>query len=184
VIRTNTSFSILIPVRPHSIEIDADASPSGYVAWYNHSNKNRNIRLLRPAIKNEKYGVQRMEMLAVYFALADNLKDIRKAVKRSRKSRRVVICVRSYSKSTIDQLLGLCAIRDLLMQKIYHAIAKLLSRIRCTITFDHLGRTYNIAGLLIEQKRRKERESQLIMESNRELYEPPAIVPITPALPV
>ena len=183
-IYTNTSFSILLPVRPHSIEIDADASPSGYVAWYNHSNKNQNIRPLKPAVKNERYGVQRMEMLAVYFALADNLKDIRKAVKRSRKSRRVMICVRSDSKSTIDQLLGLCAIRDPLMQKIFRAIAKLLARIRCTITFDHLGRTYNIAGLLIEQKRRKERESQLIMEANSELYEPPAVFALAPALAV
>jgi hypothetical protein len=182
VICTNTSFSIIVSVRPHCIEIDADASPSGYVAWYNHSNKNKKIRPLRPAVRNERYGVQRMEMLAVYFALADNLRDIRKAVRRSRKSRRVMICVRSDSKSTIDQLLGLCAIRDLLMQKIYNAIAKLLSRIRCTITFDHLGRTYNIAGLLIEQKRRKERESQLMMEANSGLYEPPAIVALAPAL--
>jgi hypothetical protein len=170
-------------VRPYSIEIDADASPSGYVAWYNHSNEEHNLRLLRPAVRNERYGVQRMEMLAVYFALADNIVAIKKAIKRGRKSRRVTICVRSDSKSTVDQLLGLCAIRDVLMQKIFRAIAKLLAKIRCTIRFDHLGRSNNIAGLLIEQKRRRERESQMVFE-RAEFYMLPRLATIAPALVV
>jgi hypothetical protein len=127
------------------------------------------IRLLRPAVRNERYGVQRMEMLAVYFALADNLVAIRKAIRQGRKSRRVTISVRSDSKSTVDQLLGLCVIRDLVMQRVFRAIAKLLARIRCTIRFDHLGRMHNIAGLLIERERRRERESLLMLESK--MYE-------------
>ena len=65
-------------MRLHSIVIDADASPSGYVAWYNHSTGASKIRAVRPAIRNERFGVQRMEMLAIYFALADNLKGIKR----------------------------------------------------------------------------------------------------------
>lgn len=168
-------------MRPHSIEIDADASPSGYVAWYNHSSGNNKIRIIRPAARNERYGVQRMEMLAVYFALSDNLLEIKKAIRRGRKSRRVVLCIRSDSKSTVEQLLGICAIRDVLMQRISSAIAKLLARIRCTIRFDHLGRSSNIAGLLIEQKRRKERETHMMLQADDELYIParlPATAPL------
>jgi hypothetical protein len=170
-------------VRPYSIEIDADASPSGYVAWYNHSTGEKNLRLLKPAIKNEKYGVQRMEMLAVYFALSENLSAIKKAIKRGRKSRRVTICVRSDSKSTVDQLLGLCAVRDLLMQRIFRVIAKLLAKIRCTITFDYLGRSNNMAGLIIEQKRRKERESQMALEKS-DVYRVSRFITVAPPLVV
>lgn len=168
-------------MRPYSIEIDADASPSGYVAWYNHASGDKKIRPLRPAARNERYGVQRMEMLAVYFAISENLMYIKKAIRRGRKSRRVVISIRSDSKSTVEQLLGLCAVRDLLMQRIFRSIAKLLARIRCTIKFDHLDRSSNMAGLLIEQKRRKERESQMALES-QEIYEQPIMPAMTPAL--
>jgi hypothetical protein len=124
-----------------------------------------------------------MEMLAVYFALSENLIAIKKAIRRGRKGRRVTICVRSDSKSTVDQLLGLCAVRDLLMQRIFRAIAKLLARIRCTITFDYLGRSNNMAGLLIEQKRRKERESQMALEST-ELYAVSRLMTVVPSLVV
>ena len=116
-----------------------------------------------------------MEMLAVYFALSDNLVEIKKAIRRGRKGRRVILCVRSDSKSTIEQLLGVCAIRDMLMQRISSAISKLLARIRCTIRFDHLGRSSNIAGLLIEQKRRKERETQIMLQSSDELFMPASL---------
>jgi hypothetical protein len=106
--------------------IDADASPSGYVAWYNHYTDVPQIRRVRPALRNERFGVQRMEMLAVYFALSDNLMEIRKAVRREK---RVAIAVRSDSKSTVDQLLGRSTIRDSLMRRISAAIGKLLARI-------------------------------------------------------
>lgn len=151
--------------------IDADASPSGYVAWYNHYTDNKKIRMVRPALRNERFGVQRMEMLAVYFALADNLMEIKKAVRRGK---RVAIAIRSDSKSTVDQLLGRSSIRDSLMRRISAVIGKLLARIKCTITFDHLERSHNVAGLLIEQKRRKERE--LDMEQRTVLVRAPAIL--------
>lgn len=101
-------------------------------------------------------------MLAVYFALADNLLEIKKAASPG-KNRHVAIAIRSDSKSTVDQLLGVSAIRDSVMRRIFHAIGKLLTKIRCTITFDHLERSHNIAGLLIEQKRRKEREEEELL---------------------
>jgi hypothetical protein len=56
--------------------INADAWPSEYVACYNHYNKSSHVRLVRPTSQSEKCEVQRMEMLAIYFALADNLRDI------------------------------------------------------------------------------------------------------------
>jgi len=112
-----------------------------------------------------------MEMLAVYFALSDNLMEIRKAVRRGK---RVAIAIRSDSKSTVDQLLGRSTIRDSLMRRISAVIGKLLARIKCTITFDHLERSHNVAGLLIEQKRRKEREMD--MEQRTVLVRAPAIL--------
>lgn len=60
-----------------NISIDVDGSPSGYVSWYNHFHNKSKIRVLRPSIEYERYGVQRMEMLAVYFAILDNLKGIK-----------------------------------------------------------------------------------------------------------
>jgi len=134
--------------------IDADASPSGYIAWYNHYSECSRVRAVRPVQKNERFGVQRMEMLAIYFALADNLRDIRR-IHKTRK-RRVVIAIRSDSKSTVEQLQGLSQIRDTLMRRIFFAIAKLLAKVRYIILFDHLNRSYNKAGHLLEQRRRKE----------------------------
>jgi hypothetical protein len=135
--------------------IDADASPSGYVAWYNHHSKCSRIRGVRPTRKDEEFGIQRMEMLAIYFAIADNLKDIRRKTTRYRRNR-VLIAVRSDSKSTVEQLLGLSKIRDTLIRRIFFAIGKLLTKIRHMIIFDHLERSYNTAGILLEQYKMKE----------------------------
>jgi hypothetical protein len=133
--------------------IDADASPCGYIAWYNHHSRHSRIRAVRPIPKNEKFGVQRMEMLAIYFALADNLRNVRKKTSKLRNGR-VIIAVRSDSKSTVEQLQGLSQIRDALMCRIFHAIANLLARIRkIMIVFAHLERSSNIAGLLLEQRK-------------------------------
>lgn len=148
-------------VRQHPIIIDADASPSGFIAWYNHHSETSKIRAIRPALKNERFGVQRMEMLAIYFALRDNLAQIRRALKRSGR-KRVIVEVRSDSKSTVEQLRGLAEIRDAVMRRIVSVIGKLLAGIGCTtIAFDHLDRSRNIAGLMLEQRRRKEREKMM-----------------------
>ncbi|MEM2139574.1 hypothetical protein [Nitrososphaera sp.] len=150
-------------LRQHTIVIDADASPSGYIAWYNHHTESSKIMSVRPALKNERFGVQRMELLAIYFALRDNLVQIR----RTRANRkRLVIQVRSDSKSTVEQLRGIAEIRDLVMRRIVFVIGKLLAKIGLTtIVFDHLERSRNIAGLMLEQRRRKEREKAMEMAS-------------------
>lgn len=104
-----------------------------------------------------------MEMLAIYFALRDNLVQIRRTLERANR-KRLVIEVRSDSKSTVEQLRGIAEIRDLVMQRIVVAIGKLLAKIgRTTIVFGHLERSRNIAGLMLEQRRRKEREKEMEM---------------------
>src|ERR1051325_10168340 len=65
-----------------NIMIDVDGSPSGYIAWYNHYTGTSRIRMIRPAVKNDKFGVQRMEMLAIYFALVDNRLHFKRVSKR------------------------------------------------------------------------------------------------------
>ncbi len=145
-------------MRQHCIVIDADASPSGYIAWYNHYAETSKIRNIRPATKNERFGVQRMEMLAIYFALRDNMMFIRSLQRRSVK-RQVVVAVRSDSKSTVEQLRGFAEIRDAIMRRIVSVIGKLLTRMGLSaVVFDHLQRSENIAGLMLERRRRKERE--------------------------
>ncbi len=138
--------------------IDADASPSGYIAWYNHSEETHKVRKVRPSPKNERFGVQRMELLAIYFAIADNWSDVIKRTGKHNKKKRIIISIRSDSKSTIDQLQGLSRIRDALMYKIFSAISKLIAKFRYKITFHHLERSQNIAGILLEHRRRKQIE--------------------------
>jgi hypothetical protein len=86
--------------------IDADDSPRGYIAWYNHFTQSKLIRPIRPPLKNDRFGVQRMEMLAIYFAIADNIATFQGILKGTRKVRRgrIVVSIRSDSKSTIEQL--------------------------------------------------------------------------------
>jgi len=105
--------------------IDADGSPTGLVAWYNHRTDKSRIRNLRPMIKNSNYAVQRMEMLAIYFALSDNRKylTLTKFVKRTI-TKNLKIQIRSDSKSTIEQLIGKCEIKDVLIQRICDSISR------------------------------------------------------------
>ena len=92
-------------------------------------------------------------MLAIYFALADNLRNIKSKTSKHHRKRRVVIAVRSDSMSTVEQLLGRCQIRDAVMRRIFFAIANLLAKVRqIVIIFSHLQRSYNTAGLLLEQR--------------------------------
>jgi hypothetical protein len=159
-------------LRLASITIDADGSPSGYIAWYNHSTDLSKIRALRPAVRNDRYGVQRMEMLAIYFALADNLRQIRRIAEGQRK-KTVVVNIRSDSKTSVEQLQGISEVRDNIMQRICSAIRHLLYRMGHRIVFNHLERTRNIAGLLLEQRRRKEEERKIshLYEKMHPLYQ-------------
>lgn len=148
-------------LRLSSITIDADGSPSGYIAWYNHSTNLSRIRALLPSLRNGRYGVQRMEMLAIYFALVDNQRQIRRVADGSRK-KRIVVNIRSDSKTSVEQLQGISEVRDPIMQRICAAIRNLLERMAYMTVFNHLERTKNIAGLLLEQRRRKEEERRLV----------------------
>ena len=150
-------------LRLSSITIDADGSPSGYIAWYNHSTDDHSIMFLRPSAKNEKFGVQRIEMLAIYFALAKNQHQISRIAK-SQKKTQLVVNIRSDSKTSIEQLQGISQIRDAILQRICSTIKKLLERMPYMIIFNHLERTRNIAGLLLEQRRRKEEEKLLMYQ--------------------
>jgi hypothetical protein len=139
--------------------IDADGSPSGYIAWYNHYTKANIIRSIRPAIKNDRFGVQRMEMLAIYFAIADNHKHFQKPSRKRRgrgRISRVIINIRSDSKSTIEQLKGICEIRDRILFRIYERINGLLDYMSYQVIFKYVERSKNMAGLLLEQRIRKE----------------------------
>jgi hypothetical protein len=92
-----------------------------------------------------------MEMLAVYFAILDNLKGFRK-IKRTKKK---IIIVRSDSKSTIEQLNKKIVIKDCIMMRIYNSIVRMLEKVTCNLIFDHLNRTKNSAGKILEHLRRE-----------------------------
>ena len=129
-------------------------------------------------MRNDRYGVQRMEMLAIYFALADNQRNIRMMAEGQRK-KRVVVNIRSDSKTSVEQLQGISLVRDNLMRKTYVAIRSLLDRMSYMIVFNHLDRTRNIAGLLLEQRRRKEEERRIAYWSEKGIYafSPPMVTP-------
>ena len=137
-------------MRVLNIAIDADGSPSGYISWHNHFNNKSKIRSLRPSQKNEKFGVQRMEMLAIFFAISDNIK----AFKKLKRTRQIVI-IRSDSRSTIEQLNNKIQIKDKIIQRIFESIKRMLKKISYTIVFDHLKRAKNKAGLILENIFRK-----------------------------
>jgi hypothetical protein len=132
--------------------------------------------MVRPVPKNEKFGIQRIEALAIYFALADNIRNVRRKLS-NRGKRRVVIAIRSDSKSTVEQLRGVCQIRDSIMRRIFFAIANLLARVRqVIIIFAHLERSHNIAGILLEK--RKENE-----EKWRRMVDFSSVPIVMPAMP-
>ncbi len=137
-------------MRVLNIAIDADGSPSGYISWHNHFNNKSKIRFLKPSQKNERFGIQRMEMLAIFFAISDNIRTF----KRLKRTKQIVI-IRSDSRSTIEQLNNKGNIKDKIIQRIYESIKRLLGKISYTIVFDYLRRTKNKAGKILENIFRK-----------------------------
>ena len=135
------------------IAIDVDGSPSGYISWHNHFQNKSKIRTLKPYKKNERFGVQRMEMLAVYFAISDNLKAFRKKLKR--KDKKKIIIIRSDSKSTIEQLNKRSKVKDSIIKRVYNSIIKIMGKISYTLVFDYLRRTSNRAGKILELIRKE-----------------------------
>ncbi len=92
-----------------------------------------------------------MEMLAVYFAILDNLRVFRKKLKRRRK----IVVIRSDSKSTIEQLNKKTEIRDSIIQRIFNSISRILESLSCKLVFNHLNRTNNTAGKILEHIRKE-----------------------------
>jgi hypothetical protein len=137
-------------LRVLNIAIDADGSPSGYISWHNHFNKQSKIRSIKPYLKNEKFGIQRVEMLAIFFAISDNLKAFKK-IKRTKQ----IVIIRSDSRSTIEQLNNKALINDEIIQRIYESIKRMLQKICFVIVFDHLTRAKNRAGRILENIFRK-----------------------------
>jgi hypothetical protein len=156
-------------VRLSSITIDADGSPSGYVAWYNHSTGKLGFKILRPPSKNERHGVQRMEMLAIYFAIVKNQRQINMLAS-SYKKKQIVVNIRSDSKTCVEQLQGISKIRDAVLRRICASIMKLLDKMPYMVIFNHLERARNQAGLLLEQRRRKEIEKNLMHQYQKQYY--------------
>lgn len=156
-------------MRLSSITIDADGSPSGHIAWYNHYTEDPGFKALRPPAKNERYGVQRMEMLAIYFALAENQRQLSMLAK-SLKKKQIVVNIRSDSKTCIEQLQGISKVRDAVLQRICTSIRKLLDRMPYMIIFNYLERARNHAGLLLERRRRKEIEEDLMHHYQKQFY--------------
>jgi hypothetical protein len=154
-------------VRLSSITIDADGSPSGYIAWYNHSTGNPGFKILRPLAKNERHGVQKMEMLAIYFAIVKNQRQI-SMLASGHKKKEIVVNIRSDSKTCVEQLQGISKVRDAVLQRICTSIRKLLDKMPYLIIFNHLERARNQAGLLLEQRRRKEIEKNLMHQYQKQ----------------
>jgi uncharacterized membrane protein YgaE (UPF0421/DUF939 family) len=149
-------------LRNIQIAIDVDGSPSGYISWHNHFQNKSKVRTLKPYKKNEKYGVQRMEMLAVYFAISDNLKAF--ATKLKKRGKRKVIVIRSDSKSTIEQLNKRSKVKDEIIKRVYNSIVKIVGKISCTLVFDYLRRTNNRAGKILELLRKENRYSRCMQQ--------------------
>jgi uncharacterized membrane protein YgaE (UPF0421/DUF939 family) len=149
-------------LRNIQIAIDVDGSPSGYISWHNHFQNKSKVRTLKPYKKNEKYGVQRMEMLAVYFAISDNLKAF--ATKLKKRGKRKVIVIRSDSKSTIEQLNKRSKVKDEIIKRVYNSIIKIVGKISCTLVFDYLRRTNNSAGKILELLRKENRYSRYMQQ--------------------
>lgn len=96
-----------------------------------------------------------MEMLAVYFAISDNLKAFRTKLKK--KGKRKVIVIRSDSTSTIEQLNKRSKVKDDIIKRVYNSIVKIVEKISCTLVFDYLRRTNNRAGKILELLRKGNR---------------------------
>src|SRR5918999_5150527 len=148
--------------------IDADGSPRGYIAWYNHFTQSNLIRSIRPETRNGRCGVQRMEMLEIYFAIVDNIPIFQSRIRKKRivngmrRKRNIIVSIRSDSRSTVEQLKGICDIRDKILFRISERIRRLLRYISCNVAFKYVQRANNMAGLLLERKAKLKREADKV----------------------
>lgn len=146
--------------------IDADGSPTGFVAWYNHRTDICRIRNLRPMIKKLKLRSTEDGNVGYLFCSPRQSRIFysSKNTKR-RSSKKLNIQIRSDSKSTIEQLSGVCEIKDSILERIYNSINVLCKRIPRSIRFTHVKRNKNIAGIILEEKRQKARNVRIHLKS-------------------
>jgi hypothetical protein len=105
-------------------------------------------------------------MLAIYFALLDNHEYFIPAkITKRRSSKKLNMQIRSDSKSTIEQLSGVCEIKDSILERIYNSINVLCKRIPRSIRFTHVKRNKNIADIILEEKRQKARNVRIHLKS-------------------
>ncbi|MDQ4073293.1 MAG: reverse transcriptase-like protein [Thermoproteota archaeon] len=71
------------------------------------------------------------------------------------KRRRKIVVIRSDSKSTIEQLNKKTEIRDSIIQRIFNSISRILESLSCKLVFNHLNRTNNTAGKILEHIRKE-----------------------------
>ncbi|KAA2279646.1 MAG: reverse transcriptase-like protein [Candidatus Nitrosocosmicus sp.] len=102
-------------------------------------------------------------MLAVYVAISDNLKTIRKKFKR--KGKKKIIVIRSDSKSAIEQLNRKSKVKYDIIKRIYNSIIRIMEKISCVLVFYYLRRNNNKAGKLLEilRKENKLREPTTLL---------------------
>ncbi|HEY3095144.1 MAG TPA: hypothetical protein VGJ42_05235 [Nitrososphaera sp.] len=110
-----------------------------------------------------------MEMLAIYFAIVKSQREI-SMVAYSYKKKQIVVNIRSDSKTCIEQLQGTSKVRDAVLQRICMSIRKVLDKMPYMIIFNHLERARNQAGLLLEQRSRKEIEKKLMHRYQKQYY--------------
>jgi hypothetical protein len=110
-----------------------------------------------------------MEMLAIYFALADNLRQIRRIADGQRK-KTLVVNIRSDCKTSVEQLHGTSKVREVLMQRICAAISKLLDRMEYRTVFSHSESERNIARHLLVKQRRRVRDERRISYDQEKMY--------------
>lgn len=108
-------------------------------------------------------------MLAIYFALVDTQRQIG-MLAGGWKKKQIVVNIRSDSKTCIEQLQGVSKVRDAVLQRICTSIRKVLDKMAFMIIFNHLERARNQAGLLLEQRRRKEIEKNIMHRYQKQFY--------------
>ena len=57
--------------------------------------------------------------------------------------------------STVELLNKKTGIRDDIIRRIYNSITRILEKVTCNLVFDHLNRTKNTAGKILEHIRKK-----------------------------
>lgn len=114
--------------------------------------------------RNDRYGIQRMEMLAIYPALADSRPEIQRRISAETggtKNLRHSANFRNDSKTCVNQLQEVSKIRDASIQRICNAISAYCksSRSLCALTTLAVDMTSPVAYLSRGKEAKREKAS-------------------------